>query len=150
MFEDWLAIQNLIGRYAELLNTGQFDEVGELFRHGRVVVEGNPDPVAGAREVAEMYRESTRVPPTGPDSLLYTTNLQVELDGDSARARSYFVALHDKGDGVVVPVVGGRYRDAFRKHADGWHFEERRITVDLVGALGDHINRPLEDYLTQR
>jgi ketosteroid isomerase-like protein len=148
MFEDWLAIQNLIARYAELLNTGQFDEVGELFKHGTVKVDGNPKQATGSVEVAAMYRESVRIPEEGPDSLLYTTNTQIEFEGETARARSYFAALHSKGAGVIVPVVGGRYRDTFRKRADGWCFEERRMSIDLIGDLGDHITGPIEDYLT--
>jgi SnoaL-like domain len=151
MFDDWLTIQNLIARYAELVNLGRFDEVGELFKYGRVEIDGNPNPVEGAVAVAEMYRESTRVPSTGPDSLLYTTNTQIEFDDDDvARARSYFVALHAKGNGVIVPVVGGRYRDTFRRRSEGWCFEERRMSIDLVGDLGDHISRPIDEYLTGR
>lgn len=149
MFEDWLAIQNLIARYAELVNLGRFDDVGEMFRYGRVAIDGNPDVVEGAEAVAAMYRESTRVPSTGPDSLLYTTNIQIEFDGDAARSRAYFVALHAKGDGVIVPVVGGRYRDAFMRRDGVWWFADRTMTIDLVGDLGDHISRPIEEYLSE-
>ena len=143
---DWLAIQNLIGRYAELLNTGQFDEVGKLFEHGRVVVDGNPNPVSGPTEVAEMYRESTRVPSTGPDSLLYTTNTQIEVDGDVARAKSYFVALHDKGGGQIATVVGAIAGGAIANRVA----DEHRTVATIVGAIagaviGNRIGRELDE-----
>jgi ketosteroid isomerase-like protein len=147
-FEDWVAIQELMFLYAENVNLGRFDEVGEMFRHGRVSIEGNPAVSTGPEEVAAMYRQSTRVREGSPDSLLYTTNIRIQVQGDTATAHSYFCALHQKKERDVAPVVGGRYQDSFRRHPDGWAFEHRHMYVDLVGDLGDHISRPIEEYLT--
>ena len=147
-FEDWVAIQNLMFEYAEHVNLGRFEALGELFRHGRVSIEGNPMVSTGADEVAAMYRESTRVREGSPDSLLYTTNVRITVSNDTAMARSYFCALHQKSDKAIAPVVGGRYHDTFRRHEAGWAFEHRHMYVDLVGDLGEHISRPIEDYLS--
>lgn len=107
---DYAEISSLLYRYAELLNTGQFDLVGELFSHGRVRVEGNPTTYEGASEVAEMYRSTVGGSANGVDSLLFTSNLQVTVDGLEATAKSYFIAYHQR-PGAILPVVGGRYRD---------------------------------------
>jgi ketosteroid isomerase-like protein len=147
--DDVAAIKNLLFRYAELLNTGQFDAVGQLFEHGCVRVAGNPRTYVGAEEVAEMYRSTTNVPKEGPDSLLYTTNVQVVVDGDAAEAKSYFIAFHQR-DGHIAPVVGGRYRDTLERRDGGWAFTERSMNVDLVGDLGSHLQGALDDYLPGR
>jgi hypothetical protein len=143
--DDYGQICNLLYRYAELLNLGQFDEVGDLFREGRVQVDGNPVVHEGAEAVAEMYRESTNVPSGGPDTLLYTTNIQVEVKGDNAKSRSYFLAVQRRNSGLV-PVVGGRYRDELLRRDGTWTFKERSMTVDLLGDLGNHLKVPIEQY----
>ena len=43
----------------------------------------------------------------------------------------------DAGD----PVLAGRYRDRFRRVAEMWQFAERRIHIDLVGEVGEHVRR---------
>ena len=58
MCDDRSEIGNLIARYAELLNLGRIDEVGELFRYGRITSEGNPNAYEGIDGVVAMYRES--------------------------------------------------------------------------------------------
>jgi hypothetical protein len=143
--DDYGQICTLLYRYAELLNLGDFNAVGEMFRHGRVQIEGNPRAYEGGEEIAAMYRESTNVPAAGPDTLLYTTNVQVEVTGDTAASRSYFLAVQRRESGLV-PVVGGRYRDTLQKLDGGWAFEERKMTVDLLGDLGKHLKVPIETY----
>ena len=142
---DYEEIVNILHSYPELLNTGQFDAVGELFKYGEVRVVGKPQRYKGAEEVAGMYRESTVVPPTGPDSLLYTSNLVVKIDGDTATATSYFIAFHQKPGRVVEPVVGGRYNDKLAKQDGRWVLKERVMKIDLVGDLSGHLTRPYED-----
>jgi hypothetical protein len=145
--DDYAEISGLLHLYAELLNTGQFARVGELFAHGRVRVKGNPNVYEGAEEVAEMYRSTTNVPEQGPDSLLYVTNLQVSVKGLTATAKSYFMAYHQR-PGVILPVVGGRYEDELAKVGDTWTFADRLMHIDLIGDLGTHLNGKMEDYLT--
>lgn len=139
-------IKNLLARYAELLNTGQFDEVGTLFPEGHIRIEGNPQTYSGSKEIAQMYRDTVQVPASGIDSLLFNTNLQLEIDGDTAVARSYFVALMQR-PGQVVPVVAGRYRDKLQRRTEGWRFSERVMNIDLVGDLDDHLLAPIDTFL---
>jgi SnoaL-like domain len=146
---DYEEIVNLLHSYPELLNTGQFDAVGELFRYGSVSVVGNPNRYVGAEEVAAMYRESTVVPPTGPDSLLYTSNLRVEIDGDTASARSYFMAFHQKPGNVISPVVGGRYEDTLARQDGRWVWKERVMRLDLIGDLAGHLAGSIDDYVAK-
>jgi 3-phenylpropionate/cinnamic acid dioxygenase small subunit len=144
---DYAEISSLLYRYAELLNTGQFEQVGELFSQGQVSVEGNPRVYVGAAEVAEMYR-STTSSENGVDSLLFTSNVQVSVQGEQATAKSYFIAYHQR-PGVILPVVGGRYRDRFKRNDGKWTFVERIMTIDLIGDLGSHLKGNIEDYISR-
>ena len=51
MSSDHWDISNLIARYAELLNLGLIDEVGELFRQGKITSAGNTMTYTGTDEV---------------------------------------------------------------------------------------------------
>jgi hypothetical protein len=138
---DHWEISNLIARYAELLNLGQVDEVAALFRYGRISSPGMGD-VVGSEAVAAMYRESVVFGDKMPDTLIFTSNLQIEVDGDEASGKAYFAALH-QGDHAVVPVIAGRYHDQFRRIDGRWWFHERRMLPDLVGDLSTHLRTPL-------
>lgn len=140
MSSDYEEISNLIARYAELLNTGQVDAVAELFRHGRITGTGM-GAVVGSEAVAAMYRDSV-VFTDQIDTLIFTSNLQIEVDGDQASSKAYFAALH-QGDGAILPVIAGRYHDRFRKIDGTWWFEERRMLPDLKGDLSTHLRKPL-------
>jgi hypothetical protein len=146
MSTDHWDISNLIARYAELLNLGLIDEVGELFRYGRITSAGNPTTYTGTDEVVAMYRESVHFGEKVPDTLIFTTNLQIEVAGDTASSRAYFLVVHQAPQGVE-PVLAGRYHDEFRRVEGRWWFHHRHMLPDLVGDLSTHLNRPLEDYL---
>lgn len=135
--DEW-EISNLIARYAELLNLGQIDEVGELFRHGRITSENNSTDREGSEAVAAMYRESVHFPEKLPDTLLFTSNLQIHVDGDHASGKAYFTALHvtDRG---LAPVIAGRYHDEFRRIDGKWWFHHRHMFPDLTGDLSTHL-----------
>ena len=147
MSNDYWEISNLIARYAELLNLGHIDEVGELFRHGRITSEGSPTVHEGSESVVAMYRESVHFPEKLPDTLLFTSNLQIRVDGDTASGKAYFLAMHQADHGVA-PVIAGRYHDEFRRIDGEWWFHHRHMIPDLSGDLSTHLRRPLEDFTT--
>ena len=146
MSSDHWEISNLVARYAELLNLGRIDEVGELFRYGKITSAGNPTTYEGTDEVVAMYRESVHFGEKVPDTLIFTTNLQIHVDGDSGSSKAYFLVVHQAASGVQ-PVLAGRYHDEFVRRDGRWWFQHRHMLPDLVGDLSSHLNRPLEDYL---
>ncbi len=74
------------------------------------------------------------------------TNHFVELDGDTARACTYFVAHHtavvDAAHEALV-TVGGFYQDRLLRTADGWRIAERvELGVWLDGPWPEGVPRP--------
>jgi ketosteroid isomerase-like protein len=144
MSNDYWEISNLIARYAELLNLGQIDEVGELFRYGKITSTTSATPREGSEAVAAMYRDTVHFPEKLPDTLLFTSNLQIHVDGDQATGKAYFVAMHQTDRGVAA-VVAGRYHDEFRRIDGRWWFHHRHMIPDLTGDLSSHLTVSLED-----
>jgi len=134
---DKLEITELLYRYAELIDAGDFDGVGKLL--GR----GNFMGVAGAETIAALFAKTTRrFPEHGntPRTRHLVLNPIVELDGDTARARSTFCVVQQTETVPLQPIVVGRYADTFARDDNGWYFTERVVDVQMVGNVSDHLN----------
>lgn len=142
--DDRWEISALIARYAELLNLGQVDEVASLFQYGKITSSVDDRVFEGSEAVAAMYRESVVFPERPPDTLLITSNLQIEVEADTATSRAYFTALHQTPNGVEA-VLAGRYHDQFSRIDGRWWFQHRHMLTDLVGNLASHLTRPLDE-----
>jgi hypothetical protein len=91
-----------------------------------------------------MYGDGTRrYEDNGtPHTKHVTTNLMVNVDEEAgtATARSYFTVLQALPDSLALqPIIAGRYHDRFEKVDGAWRFSERRMLVDLVGDLSQHL-----------
>lgn len=138
---DHVAIANLVHRYAELVDAGDFEGIGALFADAVITAEGSDASWRGAEEITRMYVERTRRFEDGtPRTKHVTTNLLVEVDDARERAtcRSYFTVLQQTDSLVLQPIVAGRYHDEFRREVH-WRFVRRHMVVDLVGDLSQHL-----------
>ena len=139
--EDRLAITDLIYRYAELIDAGDFEGLGELL--GRAAFGGPKTPtVSGAKNIAGLFGMTTkRFRDTGtPKTRHLVLNLIVEVAGDAtAAARSTFCVVQATDAVAFQPIVAGRYYDKFARDAGGWHFTERIADVEMVGDVSDHL-----------
>ena len=137
-----IAIANLVFRYAERIDGGDFEGVADLFRFGEITTEGTALCRRGYDQVLEMYEGWTRRYEDGtPRTKHVTTNLIIELDEESgtAECRSYFTVLQQTGALPLQPIIAGRYRDRFERVDDTWRFARRHIVTDLVGDLSQHL-----------
>jgi hypothetical protein len=144
MSDDRWEISALIARYAELLNLGQIEELGALFRYGSITSENSDLRFDGTEEVIGMYRNSVVFPEKLPDTLLFTTNLQIDVDGDGATSRAYFLGMHQAGAGIG-PVIAGRYHDQFRRVDGRWWFHHRHMIPDMLGDMSTHLTESIDD-----
>lgn len=129
-------VTELLYRYAELIDAGDFDGVGALL--GR----GNFMGVAGPAAIAKLFAATTRrFPEHGnrPRTRHLVLNPIVDIDADSARARSTFVVVQQTDTVALQPIVVGRYADTFARDEHGWYFAERTVDVEMIGDISDHL-----------
>ena len=72
-----VAICNLLYRYAELMDSGDFEAVAELFRHARVVLDPKVGSSVDADGILQIWTDSViRYPDGTPrtNCLLYTSD----------------------------------------------------------------------------
>lgn len=143
------AIRNLLGRYGELIDAGDFDGLGDLFAGAVLRDPAGNETARGRDAVVALYTSTTRRHADGtPRTRHLTANAIVEVDtaAGTATARSAYVVFQATDAVPLQPVVSGRYRDRFAVDpATGtWSFTERTITVDLLGDLSDHLTFRLE------
>lgn len=138
-------IQNLIFRYAKLIDDGDFDGIGRLFAHGRIIAGDGAGrtEVAGTAAVTAMYETTTRrYPDDGtPHTQHVTSNVIIELDSgaERANAHSYFTVLQQVADTDLQPIISGSYNDTFKVIDQTWWFDTREMIVGLVGDLSRHL-----------
>jgi 3-phenylpropionate/cinnamic acid dioxygenase small subunit len=143
--DDYFAIQNLLYRYCDCMDRGDFNGAAALFAHADLHVPARAEPLRGAEAIAAMYTQFTRVYPDTrtPKTRHVTSNVIIEPAGEgAARAQSY-VLVHQATDQLPLqPIISGRYYDRFERVGGAWRFCERRMEMDLFGNLSAHLLVP--------
>ncbi|MFD8750309.1 nuclear transport factor 2 family protein [Kitasatospora sp. NPDC059577] len=138
------AVENLIARYAELVDDGDFAGLGALLADATFI--GSGEPVRGSAAIERLFRDTVIVHADGtPRTQHVTTNTAVDADerAGTATARSYVTVLQALPGLPLQPIAAGRYHDRFRRHDDGrWHFAERRVRITLLGDVSRHLRTP--------
>ncbi|WP_151475925.1 nuclear transport factor 2 family protein [Streptomyces albicerus] len=137
---DTYAVANLVARYAELVDTGDFAGVGALFADA--VFIGSGAPAEGREGVEQMLRNTViRYEDGTPRTHHATTNIAVEVDEEAgtATARSYVTIFQALPELPLQPIAAGRYRDCFARREGQWRFVERRVRIHLVGDVSRHL-----------
>jgi ketosteroid isomerase-like protein len=130
---DRAAIADLLLEFARRLDAGEWEQYAATFasdavfelpwseRHGRA-------EIAAAAEADLAHFAAV---------MHYSTNQVIEIDGDSARSRSYLIGIHvpDASDPGTHADAGGWYDCEYRRTEDGWRFTHVRVTVAWRGGL---------------
>jgi 3-phenylpropionate/cinnamic acid dioxygenase small subunit len=138
-------ITNLIYRYAELIDAGDFDGVAGLFAHGRIcgVENGPPETVFnGTAGVRQMYEMAVLIHPDGtPKTRHNTSNVQLEIHeaAGAAHSRSYYCVTQATPTLPLQVIVTGHYHDNFQRLDGVWWFDSRTMFVDQVGDVSQHL-----------
>ncbi|MCW2627437.1 nuclear transport factor 2 family protein [Mycobacterium sp.] len=143
--EDKLAITELLYRYAELIDRGDFDGVGALLSRATFGGTG-PQWVSGAENIAKLFAMTTRRHPdhgNTPRTRHLVLNPIVEIGAQrTATARSTFCVVQNTETVPLQPIVVGRYFDTFSCDPDvpaGWYFTERKVEVEMIGDVSAHL-----------
>ena len=143
------AIENLMFRYAECIDAGDFTAIGELFADARMLGPQGDVQGEGKDEIKAIYDRSTMLYEDGtPMTQHVTTNLILEFaeDGRSAKGRSRFSVMQGLPDFPLQCIITGYYEDKFSyDEIRGWHFSERRMKPKLAGDLSRHLKYELRD-----
>ncbi|GAB3965329.1 nuclear transport factor 2 family protein [Plantactinospora veratri] len=138
------AIENLIARYAELVDTGDFAGLADLLADARLTLDDR-ETLDGRDAVQRLTRETLVLYDDGtPRTRHVTTNVLAEVDEASgtAMARSYFTVFQALPDFPLQAVASGRYRDRFERRDLGWRFVERQVSTDFLGDVSHHLRGP--------
>ena len=139
---DKVEITELLYRYAELIDVGDFDGVGLLLARSTF---GGPasGSVSGAENIAKLFAMTTRRYPdhdNAPRTRHLVLNPIVELNDDgTAATRSTFCVMQDTETVPIQPIVVGRYYDAFARDDAGWYFTERKVEIQMIGDVSAHL-----------
>ena len=140
--DDYFQIQNLIYRYCDRIDRGDFAGIAQIFAHAAIYVPALPEPVRGVQAIAAMYAQFTRIyPETGtPRTRHVTSNVIIEPEGENAARAESYVLVHQATPALALQaIIGGRYHDRFARVEGAWRFIERRMEMDLFGDLSAHL-----------
>jgi 3-phenylpropionate/cinnamic acid dioxygenase small subunit len=141
------AIHNLLGRYCELMDDGDFDGLAELFADARLSDDSGTVFARGSAEVATRWHAQTILYDGSPRTRHMTSNTFIDADeaAGTATARSSYVVLQATPGMSLQPIITGRYVDHFvRRDDETWRWDERSYTVDHVGDISRHLRTPLK------
>jgi hypothetical protein len=142
MTDSATALSNLIARYAESIDGGDFGAVADLLADAAVGAGDSSSLLTGRDALQALFTSTTRLYPDGtPGTKHVTTNLILEIDEEAGRAtaRSYWTVLQAVPGLPLQPILAGRYHDRFERAEGVWRFSERRYLVDLVGDVSQHM-----------
>jgi len=134
-------ITNLLFRYAECMDAGDFAGAASLFAHARIKLADDAY-VDSAGVLAVWEAHVIRYECGTPRTKHVTTNPIVEVDeaAGTAACRSYYTVFQQVGDTPLQPIIAGRYHDRFERVDGAWRFVERDYSLtDLVGDLSRHL-----------
>lgn len=139
------AVTTLLYRYAECVDSADFDGLSQLFAHGRLRSSSAANAEEGMTgpQVGRFYAATNRVHEDGTLRTRHlSTNVIVDIEEDraAASARSYYVVFQATEKLPFQAIVAGRYEDRFARSDGEWHFADRLIHVDLVGDLSEHLS----------
>ena len=140
-------IRNLLGRYTECMDLGDFDGLAALFTDAVMTDWEDHEIGRGFDAIKANYVNGTQMYDGRPGTKHVTTNVQIEVDEDAgtAWAKSAYVVFQATPKLALQPIITGRYSDEFALGADGtWHFTVRRFAVDSLGDLSQHLTYSLE------
>jgi hypothetical protein len=129
-------IRDLMFRYAELFDTGQFDEFAALFEHGRW---HKAEP--GAAAARRWIDDNVQLYGGRPHTKHVTTNVVVDVDEEAgtATASAYVTIFQAVSDFPLQPIFSGRYQDRLTRLDGRWWWTERRVIGDLYGDISRHV-----------
>lgn len=125
--EDQLAIQRVITDYSAHLDARDYDGYVGLFTEDGVWQNGDTRR-EGRGEIRAMLTGLFGEPDPGfvnLSSFHQIGNFEIDVDGDTAHAKSRFVFVMRGEGGAPTPSLSGQYEDTLVRTEDGWKIAHR-------------------------
>ncbi|GAA0282383.1 hypothetical protein GCM10009127_24710 [Alteraurantiacibacter aestuarii] len=127
LLEDQQAIQRVITNYSAFLDARDYDGYVGLFTEDGVWQNGSTRR-EGRAEIREMLTGLFGEP--DPDfvnlsSFHQISNFEIDVDGDTARAKSRFVFVMRGDGGAPTPELSGQYHDELVRVDGEWKIAQR-------------------------
>jgi ketosteroid isomerase-like protein len=121
---DELEISALLYRYARAVDTKDWQLYRSVFTHDAVIDYSSAGAIAGTRdEVAEWLSQGFAAIPM---SMHYITNIEADVDGDTARVRAMFYNPMQLPGMADLSYCGGYYHHELVRTDDGWRSRSLR------------------------
>src|ERR1700760_2109504 len=134
VLEDKDAIRELLARYCFLLDGYKLGEFAALFTADGEWISRN-GTAKGPADIERLLRGMVPEPAPGKRRKHFTTNIIIDLTGDSATVVSNFLVVRDSEAGPVI-AVAGTYEDIVTNTAAGWKFKLRRLSHGIARENG--------------
>lgn len=142
------AISNLVARYAECIDNGDFAGMAALFTHATLTTDLNDEERFGAQLAQEQFETWTRryLDDGTPKTKHVTTNLIIEIEdgAEVAKARCYYTVFQATDVLPLQPIIAGRYHDEFAVIDGQWWFTRRHYINEFYGDLSQHLLQPID------
>jgi hypothetical protein len=142
-----LEILNIVYRYPELIDAGDFSGVGELLSDATLVFQAadgstigeavGPDAITASFDTVRVYADDGT-----PHTRHVITNPIVSIDDESGTAtcRYYITVFQRTDDFPLQPVWANRYEDRFERRDGQWRIVRRRGFSHLPGDTSHHLS----------
>jgi hypothetical protein len=136
-------IRRLHHTYAFTFDSGDFDAFAALFEDGTLDLRGVDDPATGSAAVRRLIDRCVILYDGTPatNHLMHDLLVDVDDDGETARASTYVQVLQGLPDFPVQTIATAIYRDVLRRRDGAWTFAERVTEGSLRGDVSRHLRR---------
>ena len=142
--QDEKAIREVVIRYGEYLDARDYAAYASLFANDGVWT-GGFGSFTGPAAIQEMLEKNLGKPEQGfinKANFHLMTTVVVEVDGDTARARSRYTFFTASPDNRPTAALAGRYVDEFVRVNGTWKIKRRTTYGVIPYRDGNDPNRP--------
>ena len=140
---DRFEIQDLVFRYAHLVDQQQVEELREVFTEDAFIDYSVFGGSVGDLETTIEFLKSALTRELFPNSQHLNANVQIELDGDAAKGRVMCfnpMEMSMPDGGTQTYFLGLWYVDEYRRTGDGWRISRRVEEKSWVFNAPDFMN----------
>lgn len=126
-------IREVIIKYGEYLDARDYADYAALFAKNGTWT-GGFGTFTGPAAIQKMLEDNMGKPEPGfinKDNFHLDTTIVVDVEGDTATARSRYLFFTRSADNRPVPTLAGRYVDTFVREDGQWKIESRK-TSDVI------------------